>query len=394
MCTQRMPAILLKSNNDGGVAERAGDAAVCFNLKMKKTLTIIFKPTSQCNLRCRYCFAHRNRDLQRAMSETELSDAIEWAVQYAAERKVDEVVWLWHGGEPMLVGAVKFRRLTEKVRDSFKRIGLAVVFRIQTNLTLLNQDWIDVFKQSYCRAIGVSLDFRTGARVDAKGQNHDDEVLRNILLLRQNGVHVGVATLVTPQNIGLVREMYDFYKEYELSFKTMRFFPSTNPMPLELSYATSDQDYAKFLCSLYDIWTEDDNPRIRVLNLLEMATGLIRGERRVCSAESGGCYRNYLCIEAGGEIFNCGRYDAPEHRIGTIYDSPTSIAEAIDRRSKRELPPTCLKCSYFHLCHGGCPFEMETSGRFLDCETTKIVLHHIANDLKSRGIALKVDPCS
>lgn len=326
------------------------------------------------------------------MSEAELSKAIEWAAQYAAEQGIDDIVWLWHGGEPMLVGASKFRVLTDRVREVFKHFEIPVVFRIQTNLTLLNQEWIDVFKGAYCRAIGVSLDFRTEARVDANGQTHDDEVLRNILLLRQHGIHVGVATLVTPKNIGLAREMYDFYKGNDLSFKTMRYFPSTNPMPEELSYATSDCDYADFLCSLYDIWTNDDNPRIRILNLLEMATGLIRGERRLCSAESGSCYRNYLCIEAGGEVFNCGRYDLPEHRIGTICDPPKTIAKRIDERAKRELPSACLRCACLPLCHGGCPFERETSGRFLDCKTTQIVLRHIARHLKSRGIALKVDP--
>lgn len=328
------------------------------------------------------------------MSDTEIQNAIEWAARYAYERKVDEIVWLWHGGEPMLVGATKFRRLTDKVRKTFQLSGISVVFRIQTNLTLLNQEWINTFKDVDCRAIGVSLDYRTEARVDANGKLYDDEVLRNILSLKQNGIHVGVATLVTPQNIALVHEMYEFYKRYELSFKTMRFFPSTNPLPQELLYATSDQDYGKFLCSLYDIWTEDNNPRIRILNLLEMATGLIRGERRLCSAESGNCYKNYLCIEAGGEVFNCGRYDTPEHRIGTIYDSPKTISDAIDARAKRPLQRQCLKCSCLLLCHGGCPFELETSGRFLDCESTQIVLRHIARHLKSRGVALKVDPCS
>ena len=355
-------------------------------------MTFIFKPTSRCNLRCRYCFAHRNRDEERFMSDSEVLQSIEWAKQYAVLRKCRHVIWLWHGGEPMLLGAKRLQFLTQMVKAVFEKASISVVFHLQTNLTLLNQEWINVFQSDYCNTIGVSLDFQTGARVDATGKLYDDIVLRNILILRENNIEVNAISLVTPQNIGQVREMYDFFKHNELSFKTARYFPSTSPLVGELEYATTDEAYSDFLCLLYDTWVADKNPTIRVHNLLEMATGLINGRRRLCTAEIGKCYKNYLCLEAGGEIFNCGRYDTPQQRLGTINDSPETIIAIVNHRAETPLNHECTSCPCLQLCNGGCPFERETSGRYLDCFVTKSVLSHIATHLKKAGIQIKVDP--
>ena len=328
------------------------------------------------------------------MTNEEIDLTIEWAKHYAILRKSHTVIWLWHGGEPMLLGATKFRSLTETIRSVFAKEGIKTKFQIQTNLTLLNEGWIDVFKDAGFDSIGGSLDFQTGARIDAMGRSYDEIVLKNIRQLKNHKIDVGCISLVTPQNINHVQEMYCFFKSNGLDFKTARYFPSTNPTAEESMYATTDQQYAEFLCSLYDIWVEDKNPRIKILNLLEMATGLINGRRKLCTAEPGKCYRNYLCFEGGGEIYNCGRYDTPKYRLGTIYDTPETIAAKVNRRAATSLQTECINCPCLPLCNGGCPFERETSGRYLNCLVTKKVLTHIATHLKSASVAIKVDPCA
>lgn len=292
----------------------------------------------------------------------------------------------------MLIPPLKFHQINRMVRDKFRTKDISVSCRIQTNLTLLNDNWIKVFKEDCPQSVGVSLDYKTYARVNSKGENYDKTVLENVCSLKKKLINVGVSTLVTPKNVKLVQEMYDFYKSNKLDFKVARYFPSSNPLPQEAEFILSDEEYAIFLCSLYDIWVNDKKPEIKILNFLEMASGLIDGKRCLCTSAPEKCYKSYICVEAGGEIYNCGRYDTKQYRLGTINDSPEIISNKVEQRGEILLPQKCSSCSCLPLCHGGCPFELETCGKYLDCNITREILIHIAQHLKASGIILKIDP--
>lgn len=358
------------------------------NPTCKREITILFKPTSCCNLRCGYCFAHTNRDGLRSMTDIEMESSIKWVFDYVALQKIGSVQWLWHGGEPMLIGAEKFQKLNEYIKILSAEIGCRINFRIQTNLTLLNEQWIGVFGRDYKRGIGTSLDYKTFARVDKQGVNYDELVQNNIHKLQKRGFSVGAITLVTPANIGLVREMYEFYKSRMINFKTSRFFPSSSPLPDERKYLVNDDEYSRFLCELFDIWYDDPAPKIKVGNLQEMAVGIVRGERCLCLAAKSSCVGNFLCIESGGEIYNCGRYDAGKFMLGTIYDNPAKVRDAVRERLSAILPTKCSTCSFVSLCNGGCRFERDMFGKYFDCAVTQNILSHIARRLKKSGVMI------
>ncbi len=149
----------------------------CSNNILDDCLVVIFKPTSCCNLQCKYCFAHAGRDLHRSMTIEEIYRAIYWVKDYAQFRGFKAVHWLWHGGEPMLIGYSKFEELTEYILDFFDSNEIKVYLSMQTNLTLTNEKWLHVFSKYYKDVLGVSLDFCTNARVDSKGKLYDDIVL-------------------------------------------------------------------------------------------------------------------------------------------------------------------------------------------------------------------------
>lgn len=359
------------------------------SLTIDDCLTIIFKPTSCCNLRCKYCFSHVNRDLQRKMTREEIYHAIRWSIDYVKYKGYKAVTWLWHGGEPMLIGAKLFAELTEYVISEFEKSNIRLLLSLQTNLTLFSPDWIDVFQKHYKDNIGVSLDFKTNARCDATGRFYDEKIISSIKEL--NKYHIGlsgVLGLVTPDNVKCVHEMYEFYKSNNLSFQISRYFPSTSPLECEKKYILSDAEYSNFIIKLFDIWYDDPDPKIEIFNLREMAVGLINGARNLCIAQKNGCTQRIICIEAGGEIYNCGRYDSAEYLLGTISNSVQDVATAVSQRKHCPLPAKCLKCKYFKLCNGGCRYERDINGGFINCAADRLILAHIEKRLIESGCEL------
>ena len=70
-----------------------------------RQITVIMKPTSECNLRCRYCY-HANTDYETGIMTEKVLDAIISKVQ----SEYNDIVYVWHGGEPLLCGLDFFRK--------------------------------------------------------------------------------------------------------------------------------------------------------------------------------------------------------------------------------------------------------------------------------------------
>jgi uncharacterized protein len=109
--------------------------------------TLVPQPTTFCNLDCTYCYLpdRRSRRLMSVPVATACARSIEW------QDGSHPVSVVWHGGEPTatfgeLLAPFEHLRRTGQVRHE-----------IQTNATLINQRWCDLFA-AHKFEIGVSID--------------------------------------------------------------------------------------------------------------------------------------------------------------------------------------------------------------------------------------------
>ena len=106
------------------------------------TVSMLIKPASgRCNLRCRYCFyedvsEHRQDHDLGLMDE----DTAALMIRQAMEEAESRVSFAFQGGEPMVRGLPFFQRFVELERQ-YLRPGLTVEHSIQTNGTLIDEDW-------------------------------------------------------------------------------------------------------------------------------------------------------------------------------------------------------------------------------------------------------------
>ncbi|MGW3179169.1 cyclophane-forming radical SAM peptide maturase AmcB [Kitasatospora sp. NPDC001119] len=174
---------------------------------------LVIQPTGFCNLDCTYCYLP-DRDAKAPMPT-----AVAEAVARSASELVGELVGghsrkplglIWHAGEPLALGR---RRFTELLRpfEELRREGL-LEHAVQTNATLLNDEWCDLLTE-YGFRVGVSVDGPadlTARRIDRKGRPAFDRIMKGIERLRRHGVPFSLIAVVSRETITHPDRLLDF----------------------------------------------------------------------------------------------------------------------------------------------------------------------------------------
>ncbi|SCL45309.1 uncharacterized protein GA0070606_0697 [Micromonospora citrea] len=169
--------------------------------------TLVVQPTSFCNLDCTYCYLPDRRS-RRLMSTAVAQACVESIAQQNSSHPVSVV---WHGGEPTATPLDVFRDLLtpfEELRRSGK-----VRHEIQTNATLINRRWCELFA-AYGFDIGVSIDGPgrlNRNRLDRAGNPTDTRTLRGIQTLADAGLPYSVICVVTPETIDCADALVEFF---------------------------------------------------------------------------------------------------------------------------------------------------------------------------------------
>ena len=152
---------------------------------------MLAKPTgAACNLACAYCF-FLDKELLYPDSRFRMSDEVLEAYirQLIEAHGGNQVTVAWQGGEPTLMGLEFYRRAIE-VQKKYARPGMTFENTMQTNGTLLDDEWCEFFKENDY-LIGISIDgprhLHDTYRLDKGGGPTFDRVMRGLRLLQKHG---------------------------------------------------------------------------------------------------------------------------------------------------------------------------------------------------------------
>src|SRR5450755_4018065 len=153
---------------------------------------VMAKPTGAvCNLDCEYCFflskemlypGSRFRMAQE-LQENYIRQLLE------AHQRAPEVIVAWQGGEPTIMGLDFFRRSIE-LQQKYARPGQRILNTLQTNGTLLDDEW-GAFLKQHEFLVGISIDgpreIHDTYRVSKGGKPTFDRVIRGLDVLKAHG---------------------------------------------------------------------------------------------------------------------------------------------------------------------------------------------------------------
>ncbi len=322
-----------------------------------------------CNLDCAYCY-FLSKEMLYPGSRFRLANELleNYTRQYIEAQRVPEVTFAWQGGEPTLMG-LDFFRLAIEFQHKYRRPGMRIHNVLQTNATLLDDEWCRFFKQ-HNFLIGVSLDgpreLHNHYRVDKGGKPTFDRVMAGIERLKQHRVEFNILTTVHAANAEHPLEVYRFLRD-EVGTQFMQFIPIVerdNQTGFQEGdtirpRSVSGEQYGNFLITIFDEWVRRDVGRVFV-QIFDVALAAWVGQRpglcifeETCGAA--------LAMEHNGDVYSCDHFVEPRYKLGNIQDIP--LIEMVGSanqwqfgQAKRDmLPRYCRECAVRFVCNGGCP---------------------------------------
>jgi len=339
---------------------------------------MLIKPASgSCNLRCGYCFYHDEASRRETACFGLMStETLENVVKKAMAEAEKFCAFTFQGGEPILAGLEFFRTYIALTRK-YARPGLQVSHAIQTNGTLIDDDWAQFFAENRF-LVGLSMDgpapLHNRSRVNADGLGSFDRVWRAKGLLEKHGVEFNILTVVTQANAKQVSRVYKFFVENGLWYQ--QYIPCLSPLGEE--GGLSAEDYGTFLCRLFDLWYADFIKGRKIyIRYFENLAGMLMGYQAENCGLCGHCTNQYV-VEADGGVYPCDFYVLDEYYLGNLNRDGF---RDLDRREKEigfiafstRQETECVQCQYYALCRGGCRrdrqrADMNTLGKSCFCE--------------------------
>ncbi len=338
----------------------------------ERPVGVLVKPTSsRCNLNCAYCFYLSKMELYPWRDHPKLTiETYEEFLKQYVPMSAPFLSFTWQGGEPTIMGLEFYEQvdaLQRRYSREFNPASPPVVGNsIQTNGTMLNDDWVKFFKRSNF-LVGVSLDgppeLHNRYRVDWSGRPTYDRVMAGIDLLRSRDVPFNVLTVVSRSNVHQPRELLLWL--YDQGFTYPQFIPLMEVQPGSSSAETggvtdeslTPDQWASFLSGIFDTWQEIGVEKLRIRwfdNLVQMLWGF-PNEACTLAQECG-----YILLEHNGDCYPCDFFVEPDQLLGNVHEGSLRemLGSEMFRRfsqAKSKLHADCTECPWLTLCYGECP---------------------------------------
>jgi uncharacterized protein len=387
---------------------------------------VLAKPTGAiCNLSCAYCFFLSKEMLYPGSTFRMADDLLETYIRQMVEsQRVAEATIAWQGGEPTLMGLDFFRRAIA-YEQTIRKPGTTILNTMQTNGTLLDDEWCSFFRESSF-LVGLSLDgpraMHDAYRLDKGGQPTFDRVMRAAALLRKHRVEFNILCAVHAANGDHPVDVYRFLRD-EAGARFIQFIPIVekdaksdverdaernaecdSKAGLQEGGAVTirsvqPEQYGRFLNGVFDEWVRRDVGQIFVQTFDAALASWVGAPPGVCifAPTCGGA----LALEHNGDLYSCDHFVEPDYLLGNITKVHMSALVGSEKQHMfgqvklDTLPPCCLECDVRFACNGECP-----KNRFLAapggqpglnylCAGYKLFFHHIRQPMRMMAALLQ-----
>ena len=353
-----------------------------------KPLYVMLKPAgAHCNLACKYCYYLEKNNLYQNSHRHLMSDEMleQFTREYIEAQTMPQVLFTWHGGEP-LMRSIDFYRKALALQKKYAH-GKQIDNVIQTNGTLLTDEWCEFFAQNHW-LVGISIDgpqeYHDHYRITPAGKPSWEKVMQGISLLKKHRVEWNAMAVVNAYNAEHPLEFYHFFRDNGCQYlqftpiverltehedgRTLASLADDREIPLADASVTPEQ-WGNFLCTIFDDWVRHDVGKTFV-EIFDCTLANWMGVLPGICAYSKECGHAGV-MEHNGDVYSCDHFVFPEYKLGNIRDQSLidmlygEKQQAFSRLKHTSLPRQCKECDMEFACHGECPknrFEKDKYG--------------------------------
>lgn len=360
---------------------------------------VILKTVERCNLACKYCYFFFGENQTYRQHPPYISrDSIRKTINFLREG-VDScglktVCIGLHGGEPLMQRKADFDWMCTEFQSQLGSVT-NLDLTLQTNGTLIDDGWIDLFAKHRVR-VGISVDgpkvYNDLARVDHLGRGTHDRVINGFTKVKKAA---DAGLLRPPSVLCVINTSHDpeFLFNYFLNDLGLLNFDFLLP---ELTPTEDAVSYGHYLCRLFDVWIacgrSDINLRI-FRSLIDKFSGIssfifpngndVVTTRAFKVSSDARLYPDDVLHDESWWTPLVG-----ETHLKDWLDSP--YFEALDRLGDSP-PEKCMECCWSEICGGGHPWNRCTKERGFDnpsslCEGLKLIYARTYSYLLSIGV--------
>jgi uncharacterized protein len=366
----------------------------------------VLKVHSRCDLACDHCYVYEAADQSwrgrpAVISDEVVSRAAQRIAEHAAAHGVEGVQVVLHGGEPLLAGPARLRRVITGLRAALRGV-CDLDLRIHTNGVLLSEAFCELFAEHGVR-VGISLDGDRAAndrhRRYTDGRSSYDKVIAAIGLLRGRfpDLYGGLLCTIDVANDPVV--VYESLMELRPPQIDFLLPHATWDDPPPRAQAAGSE-YGDWLIAIFDRWLAAGRPAgirtfdsiISTLNggaSLTEALGLAPVGLAVI--ETDGSYEQVDSLKAAFDGAPATGLDVFQHTLDVLGRHPGIAAR---QQGLAGLCQTCRDCPVVTSCGGGLYTHRYRAGNgfanpSVYCRDLLKLITHISGHLLGQAAAQK-----
>jgi uncharacterized protein len=320
-----------------------------------------------------------------------------------------DILWLLHGGEPLLKGKDWFQRFIVTLRNLSLHMESTHLMAIQTNATLIDEEWLSIFASCEDlfseRCLGISVD--GPASINNLARLSPNGIAKSVVPLlpkiREIGFTFGTLSVIGQHNVheaqDLVQFLHSLNPDYIKFIPCFNFDTIGNPERLGIS----PLEYSRFCCDFFDIWFSQSDANYATIMVDPISTiisNLVGHQfHHWCEWENEKC-ENFLTVFPNGDLWLCCTFDHCFHRdVGYIGNACQLTDEELTKALmtpvelcyynsfRSQILSQCDGCSAMVVCHGGCLAQRDILSRKSPrlskeyCEGRHMLINHIQKAL-------------
>lgn len=350
-----------------------------YDPRFRSVGALIVKITHRCNLDCSYCYEYITKGNDMSLDTFKIL-----VIRTLRSTEQDDVLFIFHGGEPTLVESDWFIKAVEFARQKARETRKRIRFAIQSNALALDDSKIELLRDLNIR-LSISID---GPPFLPNMMRKRAEIaIKNYQRAVSAGLKPGILMTINHSNFNYFHQIcrwlekelqvHDFKANVISSVGRGINLPDLEHWQIFQAY----RDILEYMIATKGCLVIEDNLSLELIRFFAKSTDLVKLPNELCRTRRCGAGQKVLGITPDGKILPCGRFqwNEKEYFLGDLNENQFDLdvfQQAINdfHTYASDNWNECSKCEARNICSYGCQaFIVRSKSKInLECLPTKM----------------------